>query len=92
VSRVIRFGPDYQVSLARGGVRGRSETSRAIGVTVRALEEAEGLPGPDDAQGLAPQMSPVARWAFARRVPGLGLWVWYVADDGILTLLAVSRD
>ncbi len=91
-SRAVDFGPYYRTSVAEAGIRRGSQASRALGRTICELADAETLPGPDDAQGLAPVPGDVASWGHARRVPRTGgLWVWYTADSAVLTILAIAR-
>jgi hypothetical protein len=58
--------------------------------------DADELPGPEDGQGLVPTGSEeapegVSQWAYARRLPGLGLRLWYTVDEVAMALVLVER-
>jgi hypothetical protein len=62
-----------------------------VGRVVRALCDAEELPGPGDLfRVLAPDERGIAIASHGRQVPGHDLWVWYFAN-GDVKVMAVTR-
>ncbi len=71
---------------ACGAVRG-SPAYEAVMATIAWLCEAETLPGLLDVR----TMMPPARDAFARRVAGQNLWIYYDVTGGFVDLLTIVR-
>jgi Txe/YoeB family toxin of Txe-Axe toxin-antitoxin module len=80
-------GPQFVASLHRAGVRARSPQLEAIKETLRAITEAENLPGPLDYEVLIPPV----RTAWCRRIPGQNLWLFYRVSDDAVYILLVTR-
>ncbi len=69
-------------------VAGGSERATAIARTVRALVDADVLPGVSDFES---GERPVGR-AWVRRVAGRNLWVWFRFSDAEVVLLTVTTE
>lgn len=86
--RTIVLSPRYLKRVRALGVVGGSERSRAVGAVVRALAQADTLPGPGDTSALMPPTGE----AFVRRVPGRNLWIWYRVEGDVLYLGHLSSE
>jgi hypothetical protein len=94
VGRLPRISPQYLSDRDALGLRGTSDVSRDIGRVVRALANADALPEPGDLQGIMPARSdgPVQTFAYARRVPGRSLWVWYQVANDEVAIVGLTRQ
>jgi hypothetical protein len=100
VGRVPRITVAYVDSLNGLGVMPGSPRARAIAATVRQIVEAPELPLPGDLEGPLPRKTAVRveqserrrlLTAFARRVTGQRVWVWYrPRAAGLVDLVAVT--
>ena len=94
MGRVPRISRQYLRDRDALGVRADASAARDIGRIVRALADANQLPAPDDFQGIMPGAddAPVRTFAFARRVAGRNLWLWYQATAEEVTLVGLTRQ
>jgi hypothetical protein len=88
VPRVAVLTPRYLSRAHALGLASGSPRSRAVGAVVRALAEADDLPGPGDTRALVPPTGE----AFVRRVSGRNLWVWYRPRGDELVLVTLTAD
>jgi hypothetical protein len=99
LARIPRLIGSYTATLAWLGIRPGTPDARAIAATVRELAEASELPLPGDVEAILPVHAtgiveqhtgrPLLT-AFARRVAGRRLWVWYLPRPQHVVLLLVS--
>lgn len=82
--RIGRLTPGFQRARAKLGVTSSSPRNLAVAATIRALLEAETLPGYGDFET---SFSPGR--AFVRRVPRQNLWIDYRFDDDSVILLSI---
>jgi hypothetical protein len=86
MARLVRIGARFRPSLKAHKITPGSEARRALASTMRALADAETLPGPGDELSLIPP----TRSAYTRRVAGHNVWLWWTATDAELLLLFVT--
>jgi len=65
--------------------RGSGEWS-AVAAVIRRLAEQADLPAPTD----LPALLPPTHAAFARRVPGHNLWLWFTTSADRLVLVTIT--
>lgn len=82
--RIIRLTRGYFRKAQR--LTRTPETRRKVSGEADAIAAAESLPGPDDVRALIPPGLAV----HVRRVPGLAVWLWYVATADTLMLHALT--
>jgi hypothetical protein len=87
VTRVIRPTTGFKKALDRVK-KGQPTRALAIGTTIQKLTEEPELPSPLDTYASIPPVSS----AYARRVAGRNLWIWYRATDEVLSLVAITTD
>lgn len=87
-ARTPKLTGRYFSALARARLRPGTPDGRALARTIRALLDAEILPGALD---VVVPIPPVAR-AYVRRVAGRNLWLWYDVVDEAVILVFVSRQ
>jgi hypothetical protein len=94
VGRLPRISPQYLRDRDALGIQAATSISRDVGGVVRALANADTLPGPGDPQGIMPGQSdkPVRTFAFARAVPGRNLWVGYHVSDDEVRIVGLTRQ
>lgn len=88
MSRVARLTRRFLESRERLELTAGSPIGRAIGSTIAALAQADGLPGPDDYETIIPPTDE----AFVRRVPNQNLWILYRFDDFDLRLIGIMKQ
>jgi hypothetical protein len=94
VGRLPRISPQYLRDRDALGIHAATSISRDVGGVVRALANADALPGPGDPQGLMPGHAdaPLQTFAYAREVPGRNLWVWYQVSDDEVRIVGLTRQ
>jgi hypothetical protein len=94
VGRIPRISSQYLRDHGSLEVRKDASIARDIGRIVRALANADVLPEPGDARGIMPLTggASVQTFAYARRVFGRSLWVWYQVSDGEVRLVGLTRQ
>jgi hypothetical protein len=99
LARIPRLIGSYTATLAWLGIHPGTPDARAIAATVRELAEASELPLPGDVEAVVRahaagtvELHTGRRLltAFARRVAGRRLWVWYLPRPEHVVLLLVS--
>ena len=85
--RIVVLAPRFLRRAQAVGARSGSALSADVGRVVRELANARALPLPGDVEALLPPV----RKAHVRRVGERNLWLWYVATDERLTLVAVTE-
>ena len=88
MSRVLRLTTPYTRAADRLGVAPGSARGRAVGKVLAALSDEPELPARGDIHTLRPP----THEAFARRVPGRNLWVWYTTRDDVVFLVALTSE
>ncbi len=88
MSHVLRLTQRYLRCAERLAVVPGSARGRAVGRTIAALSQDATLPADGDMRVVVPPTGV----AFARRVPGRNLWLWYVLADGGIALIALTAD
>jgi hypothetical protein len=94
VGRVPRISAQYLSDRDALGLRAARDVSRELGRVVRALATAEVLPEPADPRGIMPGKSdaPVQTFAYARRVPGRNLWLWYQVYEDEVVIVGLTKQ
>jgi hypothetical protein len=83
--------PHLKRALDAIGIHHGTPESRAVGLVVRDLCDAEELPSAGDLfRMLAPDERGIGIASHGRQVPGRDLWVWYFAN-GDVKVMAVTR-
>ena len=88
MERRLRLTPGYLRTTRRLGLVAKSIRGRALAGTIAATLSADALPTPSDTKVI---FKPAMR-AFARRVRGHNLWLWYAVSEQELTLLTITID
>jgi hypothetical protein len=72
-------------------LRDKPGAKAKLRATIRALERAATLPGPNDKMTVLHDLARgVATLVYVRRVRGCNLWLWYNAIDEMLALHALT--
>ena len=88
LARTITLGDALRPSLDRFGVTGDRSAGTAVGRVIAALAK-EALPGAADiATNVTVLPNPGPAWA--RRVGGRSLWIYYRFDDSSVEILGVN--
>jgi hypothetical protein len=85
LARVLRLKRGF--AIARRRIPAGTPAAAALAATLARLTTAR-LPGPQD----APVLVPPVLHAWARRVPGFNLWVFFTFTDDALDVLTVTTS
>jgi hypothetical protein len=93
VGRLTRISPQYLRDRDALGIQAATSISRDIGGVVRTLASEDALPAPGDPQGIMPGQgaAPVQTFAYARKVAGRNLWVWYQVSGDEVRIVGLTR-